>query len=40
MQGRCTVQWDRIFADDLIEDVPDLGAFFLDHPFGAFRVAT
>ena len=31
MQRRCAVQQHRVLADDFLEDVPDLGAFLLDH---------
>src|SRR6185312_4579148 len=34
MQGRRAVQQDRVLADHLFEDVPDLGPLLLDHPLG------
>ena len=34
VQGRRPVQHDRVLADHLLEDIPDLGAFLLHHALG------
>ena len=34
MQGGGAVQHHRMLADDLFEDVPDLGTLLLDHALG------
>ena len=34
VQGRCTVEHDRVFLDNLFKDVPDLGALALDQLLG------
>ncbi len=36
MQGRCTIEHNRVLFDDLVKHVPDLGFFLLHHLFGAF----
>ena len=36
VQRRCTIEQDRVLADNLFEDVPDLGALALDQPLGCF----
>ena len=35
MQGRRPVQHDRVLADHLFEDIPDLGALLLHHALGS-----
>ncbi len=34
VQGRCTVQENRMLVDDLLEDIPDLGVTTLEHALG------
>ena len=34
VQGRCTVQHDRVLADDLLENIPDLRSLALDEALG------
>src|SRR3546814_12209712 len=34
VQGRSAVQHDRVLADHLLEDVPDLRPLLLDHALG------
>jgi hypothetical protein len=38
VQRRRAVQQDRVFADDFIQDIPDLGAFFSTSFFACFTV--
>ena len=34
VKRRRTVQHDRMLADHLFQDIPDLGTFLFDHPLG------
>ncbi|CAI8200501.1 MAG: Uncharacterised protein [SAR116 cluster bacterium] len=34
VQCRCAVQHHRMLADHLFKDIPHLGTFLFDHPFG------
>ena len=36
MEGRRAVEQHRMFADDIVEDIPDVFAFLFDHLLGAF----
>ena len=38
VQGRCTVQQNRVLLDDLLEDVPHHGTLALDHALGGLDV--
>src|SRR5690242_11625281 len=38
MQRRRAIQQYRVFADHLVENVPDLGAYPFDHPLRALDV--
>src|SRR3984893_9039426 len=35
VQGRRTIQQDRMLADHVVENIPDVLALFLDHLLGA-----
>ncbi len=37
MQRRCAVEHDRVFTDDIFQDVPDLGCLTLDHLLRRFN---
>ena len=34
VQRGCAIQHDRMLANDLLENIPDLGAFALDQALG------
>ena len=34
VQGRCTVEHDRVFLDNILKDVPNFGALALDQLLG------